>query len=269
MSGSPSTPSSTSTSSEVDALAYHPHDICEAAVNIVLRQVNTIQYLLQSVEQVSGQPFTRDRIKCLSASPSSSGNGLTAERVYAGYMWRSVGPQSRAKDIVLLEEHVFRLFNSKAAAAAEEKNSGSTIVTEVEKTEQMLLASQQSLLHQTERNLRHELIHAFDDARGIIESADCLHQACSEIRAARLSGDCFMSQEARKGRFNFFDGGQKCVRRRAIMAVDRNPVCRGFSERAVETVLQKCYSDYEPFAAPIYAMGSYGDEQFPNETLNT
>ncbi|GET93238.1 hypothetical protein, conserved [Leishmania tarentolae] len=272
---------------------YSPHDVCEAAVDYVLRHVNTVQYMIQSMEEITGKPFLRDRIKCLPAVPHgktscSATTGLNPDRVFAGYMWRSARSDCQAKDVVLLEDHIVRFFNMKNAAAFLNKEKGvhesatsspTTLdaaatassspftTSRPSQLECLLAGSQLPVLEQVERNIRHELVHAFDDARGMIESSDCVHQACSEIRAARLSGDCFVGQEVRKGRFNFFEGGQKCVRRRAIMAVDRNPVCRGFSERAVDTVFSKCYSDYEPFAAPIYALGSYGDKQFANGTL--
>ncbi|KAK7199882.1 Peptidase M76 family [Novymonas esmeraldas] len=263
---------------------YSPHEVCEAAVDYVLRNVNTVQYMIQSIEGITGAAFQRHRIKCLprvphgSASPTPTA-GLTPDRVLAGYMWHSARSDCRAKDIVLMEDHIVRLFNTKHAAAFLKKDKGDhqtqpaassstpSVVGEPSRLERLLTGSQQPVLQEVERNIRHELVHAFDDARGRIESSDCVHQACSEIRAARLSGDCFVGQEARKGRFNIFDGGQKCVRRRAIIAVDHNPVCRGFSERAVETAFHKCYSDYEPFAAPIYALGSYGDAHFTNGTL--
>ena len=272
------------TETNVDNL-FSPHDVCEAAVEYVLRNVNTVQYLIRSIEEVTGTSFQRDRIKCLPLVPyrgaAYDAAGLTPDRVFAGYMWRSARADCKAKDVVLLEDHIIRLFNAKQAESflqkkqsEEAKNdapssslSSPSPSTSPQLLQELLVDSQQPVLHQVERNIRHELIHAFDDARGTIESSDCVHQACSEIRAARLSGDCFVGQEMRKGRFNFFEGGQKCVRRRAVMAVERNPVCRGFSERAVDTVLTKCYSDYEPFAAPVYSLGSYGDTQFPNGTL--
>ncbi|CAJ1012648.1 putative Peptidase M76 family [Leishmania naiffi] len=276
----------------VDSL-YSPHDVCEAAVDYVLRNVNTIQYMIQSIEEITGKPFLRDRIKCLPLAPRNgapcvSTRGLTPDRVYAGYIWRSGRSDCQTKDVVLLEDHVARLFSMKHAANFLKKDTGDNECTSSSPStsrtaaaaasspsttasppqlERLLVESQLPVLEQVERSIRHELVHAFDDARGAIEYSDCMHQACSEIRAARLSGDCFVGQEMRKGRFNFFEGGQKCVRRRAVIAVDRNPVCRGFSERAVDTVFRKCYSDYEPFAAPIYSLGSYGHAQFANGTL--
>ncbi|KAG8346235.1 putative Peptidase M76 family [Trypanosoma vivax] len=223
------------------------HRVCEAAVDEVLATVNTVQYIIQSIEQISHAPFRRERIKCVSLKPKTDrGNAAAAclmdGSTAAGYMWRRARDDCEKGDILLLEEHVVN------------PQSVDTPGKEVVLDGKTLLA--------VERSLRHELIHAFDDVRGFVEAADCSHQACSEIRAARLSGDCFVGEEFRRGRFDPLSGGMKCVRRRAIMAVDKNPLCRDFSERAVERVFQRCYSDYEPFAAPIYAMGSYGKERF-------
>lgn len=274
----------TSASSPAPRFA-NAHDLCEASVEYVLEHVNTVQYLLQSIEGITGHPFTRDRIKCLPAVPSlpyprqqrvprsprstspekenhtaAAPGSLTLrpDLVFAGYMWRRARPDCDKGDIVLVEDH---LPQSKDLDAKTTTKGAPASRTE------LLTKGYQKVLQQTERNLRHELIHAFDDARGFVESADCTHQACSEIRAARLSGDCFASEEAKKGRFSFFQGGLQCVRRRAVLAVEMNPVCKGFSERAVETVFQRCYSDYEPYVAPVYALGSYGEESFANSTL--
>ncbi|TQD94727.1 hypothetical protein C1H46_019670 [Malus baccata] len=46
----------------------------------------------------------------------------------------------------------------------------------------------------------HELIHAFDDCRAKnLDWANCAHHACSEIRAAHLSGDCHYKRELLRG----------------------------------------------------------------------
>ncbi|ESS68035.1 hypothetical protein TCDM_03185 [Trypanosoma cruzi Dm28c] len=223
------------------------HQQCEAAVNEVLATVNTVQYLIKSIEEITGKPFHRERIKCVTlnrcihsgGAVGNNGSGLLDGNVMAGYMWRRAREDCEKGDILLVEE----LMVGKAG------NSGTNI-------------PDKRTIETVERNLRHELIHAFDDTRGMIEASDCIHQACSEIRAARLSGDCFVGEELKRGRLDPLRSGMRCVKRRAILAVEKNPVCRGFSERAVERVFQRCYSDYEPFAAPIYAMGSYGEEKF-------
>lgn len=232
------------------SVSNSPHELCDASVDFVLRNVNTIQYLIQSIEKITQQPFLRSRIKCISSSPLPSTKSSSA-----GYMWRSVPHQRVMKgDIVLLEDQLVKTAN---------KN-----FFEKELNPETLETSFKSVLHQVEKDLRHELVHAFDDARGEVDPYDCFHQACSEIRAARLSGDCFVNEEAKKMRWNLFAGGKECVRRRAVLAVETNPICRGFSDRAVEKMFPRCYFDYEPFAAPIYAMGSYGTQTFPNSTLS-
>eukprot|EP00759_Apiculatamorpha_spiralis_P040451 PhF_6_TR39016/c0_g1_i2/m.58393/K18156/ATP23, XRCC6BP1; mitochondrial inner membrane protease ATP23 len=106
-----------------------------------------------------------------------------------------------------------------------------------------------------ERALRHELIHAYDDTRAEIEPANCYHHACSEIRAARLSGECLYSQEYKRGGYYPGSAGMQCVRRRASLSVRENPYCRGMEEKSVDKVFEKCYRDYEPFVAPLMMMG--------------
>lgn len=233
--------------------SFSAHELCEASVDYVLRRVNTIQYLIRSIEDISGELFSRERIKCTSSSPRLD-HTPKASVVSAGYMWRSV-PQHRYEkgDIVLLEDHLAPYLNRKPS--------------NVELSDGELEKHYPKALHYVERNVRHELVHAFDDTRGEIDSTNCLHHACSEIRAARLSGDCLVSEEIRKGRFNLATSGRECVRRRATMALETNPICRGFSERAVDKAFPQCYWDYEPFASPVYAMGSYGEAIFPNGTL--
>lgn len=105
-----------------------------------------------------------------------------------------------------------------------------------------------------ERLVTHELIHQYDDARALVEPTDCLHHACSEIRAARLSGDCRWDIERRRGAWwlDFSAKGKRCVERRARQAVDLNPSCRGRAGGYVADVWEACYHDYEPFIRPPF-----------------
>lgn len=43
--------------------------------------------------------------------------------------------------------------------------------------------------------LTHELIHSYDYCRAHVDWSDDKHLACSEIRAASLSGECFFWKE--------------------------------------------------------------------------
>ena len=48
----------------------------------------------------------------------------------------------------------------------------------------------------------HELVHAYDHCRGAdLDWGSCEHHACSEVRAASLSGDCKFKQEFLRGNF--------------------------------------------------------------------
>jgi inner membrane protease ATP23 len=51
--------------------------------------------------------------------------------------------------------------------------------------------------------LTHELLHAYDHCRAAnLDWTNCEHHACSEIRAANLSGDCHWKRELNRGNFN-------------------------------------------------------------------
>jgi len=203
------------------------HKECQAHVAAVLREVNTVKYLTEALQQL-GRAWRPEQVKCVSGRqlPSSAFDSDGRPLAMAGYIWRDIGEHTKRGDILLHEE---------------------------------ALHSQADV----ERSLRHELIHAFDDARGFLDPSNCYHQACSEIRAARLSGDCFVAEEIRRGHFDLFTSGKRCVERRAGMAVERNPMCRGFGSRAVDAVMGRCYRDYEPFVAPLYHMGSWPSPHGP------
>lgn len=74
--------------------------------------------------------------------------------------------------------------------------------------------------------LVHEAVHAFDQCRAQIDWSNCVHHACSEIRAAALSGDCNFGREVMIRRNVGFGGQfQRCVKRRAEISVGMNPNC--------------------------------------------
>jgi mitochondrial inner membrane protease ATP23 len=118
----------------------------------------------------------------------------------------------------------------------------------------------------------HELIHAYDHCRARVDWTDCVHHACSEIRAANLSGDCFLSKEVggrraaragacstadacawlpqlRRGFWGVAQQQQVCVRRRALLSVQHNPNCAGpgVAAAAVDTAFAACFADTAPF----------------------
>ena len=71
----------------------------------------------------------------------------------------------------------------------------------------------------TTRAIAHELIHAYDQCRAKMDYQNIEHLACTEIRAAALSGDCDIAAEFDRGNFNLKGQHQACVKRRAIAAI--------------------------------------------------
>lgn len=104
--------------------------------------------------------------------------------------------------------------------------------------------------------LAHELIHAIDMCRAKMDPLhNCMHLACTEIRAENLSGECNMSWEFLRGKLDgWFGHGQQCVRRRAIDSVRANPNCTANAELFVDAAMERCYKDTFPF------------ERHPNQT---
>jgi len=100
-----------------------------------------------------------------------------------------------------------------------------------------------------EDTIAHELIHAFDHCKFNVDWSNLRHHACSEIRAANLSGDCRWSREIQRRNFSFSKQHQACVKRRAYISVLQNPACKSpeMAERAVNEVWESCFKDTRPF----------------------
>jgi len=100
-----------------------------------------------------------------------------------------------------------------------------------------------------EDTLAHELVHAYDNKKFNVDWRNCLHHACTEIRASSLSGDCKFTREFLRGHFRFAKHHQTCVKRRAVLSLRQNPACSapGVAERAVAEVFRSCFQDTRPF----------------------
>ncbi|XP_051248798.1 mitochondrial inner membrane protease ATP23 homolog isoform X2 [Dicentrarchus labrax] len=110
----------------------------------------------------------------------------------------------------------------------------------------------QNNIHQQSHMTRvvtHELIHAFDHCRAHVDwFNNYKHLACSEIRAANLSGDCAFNNEAARFNFGLKQHHQECVRGRALRSIlaVRN-VSRKEAEKIVDEVFDTCFNDHAPF----------------------
>ncbi|GAC77528.1 ku70-binding protein [Moesziomyces antarcticus T-34] len=101
-----------------------------------------------------------------------------------------------------------------------------------------------------EDTLAHEMVHWFDHCRFLVDWSNLRHHACSEIRAASLSGDCNWAREWQRRNYGFKLQHQKCVKRRAVISILANPACNGDKEKAertVDEVFDSCFRDTRPF----------------------
>ncbi|XP_020490447.1 mitochondrial inner membrane protease ATP23 homolog [Labrus bergylta] len=110
----------------------------------------------------------------------------------------------------------------------------------------------QNNIHQQSHMTRvvtHELIHAFDHCRANVDwFNNYRHLACSEIRAANLSGDCTFNNELARFNFGMKQHHQECVRGRALRSIlaVRN-ISRKEAEKIVDDVFDTCFNDHAPF----------------------
>ena len=172
------------------------------------------QHVQYLVEELRllGREMTRDHVKCV----GTGSRGMSALTGTGGYIWTDTPDGGLRKGDITVSQR--------------DCNSSHTMSTA----------------------LRHEMIHAFDDARANVDPSNCFHQACSEIRASRLSGECAISEELLRGRSMSGDGsglalGEQCVKRRAILSVEQNPACSRLAEASVDQVWEQCLADNAPF----------------------
>ncbi|KAI1200112.1 peptidase M76 family-domain-containing protein [Nemania serpens] len=104
-----------------------------------------------------------------------------------------------------------------------------------------------------EDTLAHEMVHAWDHLRWKMDwvgDKDLKHAACTEIRAAMLSGECRWSKEALTRRnWTLTQQFQDCVRKRAVESVKYRPRCKDDVQavKVVNQVWDSCFSDTRPF----------------------
>ncbi|KAK4689003.1 hypothetical protein P7C73_g1106, partial [Tremellales sp. Uapishka_1] len=100
-----------------------------------------------------------------------------------------------------------------------------------------------------EDTMAHELVHAWDHCKFNVDWTNLRHHACSEIRAANLSGECRLTREFGRGFYAFSKHHQTCVKRRAVLSVMANPGCdsQEMAEKTVNEVWESCFKDTRPF----------------------
>ncbi|KAH6810200.1 Ku70-binding family protein [Perilla frutescens var. frutescens] len=95
----------------------------------------------------------------------------------------------------------------------------------------------------------HELIHAYDECRAKnLDWKNCYHQACAEIRAYALGGQCHYLREYFRGYTNLRGHEQECVKRLTTLSARANPNCSEYMiKMAIDAIWETCYNDKSPF----------------------
>ncbi|XP_076862557.1 mitochondrial inner membrane protease ATP23 homolog [Brachyhypopomus gauderio] len=124
-------------------------------------------------------------------------------------------------------------------------------------TSQIVLC--QNNIHQQahmNRVVTHELIHAFDHCRAHVDWFNNFkHLACSEIRAANLSGECSFTNELSRFNFGLKQHHQECVRNRAVRSILAvRKISREKAEKVVDEVFDSCFHDHTPFGRIPHSM---------------
>ncbi|CAM9907478.1 unnamed protein product [Ascophyllum nodosum] len=74
-----------------------------------------------------------------------------------------------------------------------------------------------------DHTMAHELVHAYDQCRVKLDRSNCLHVACTEIRASNTSGECSFNMEFLRGNWRWGGQQKECVKRRAELSLKATP----------------------------------------------
>mmetsp|Transcript_26067 Transcript_26067/g.63619 ORF Transcript_26067/g.63619 Transcript_26067/m.63619 type:complete len:246 (+) Transcript_26067:116-853(+) len=235
------------TSQETEKAAYKK--TCDGYIEQGLQNNPTIQFLIQNLVDM-GCPPPAGFMRCLDCEgkPVSGGFGMLQEE--------SVDKSSLSSSSSSLKVGDRSNFRDKPDCTRPRQDILDQFQREKEGKSKLSLRPeiyicQEHVAGPQHANtiLAHELIHAIDMCRTKMDPLhNCMHLACTEIRAENLSGECNMSWEFMRGKLDGWLGhGQECVRRRAIDSVRANPNCTKNASAYVDAAMERCYKDTFPF----------------------
>ncbi|KAL3757925.1 hypothetical protein ACHAWU_002845 [Discostella pseudostelligera] len=220
------------------------NETCEKYVKNGLNRNVTVQFLYERLLQMGCAP-PKNMIRCLDCKDSQRAGGFgVVEEIDMSATAASTTTDKQKSDQY-----------SKCAQTKQEIDT--LLAKERDGDAKLRLLPQIYLCQQHLRNethahesMVHELIHAVDMCRTKMDPINnCIHLACTEIRAENLSGECHWLREVQNGRMltDFLGHGAKCVKRRAQLSVKANPNCAEKAEEYVEAAFERCYKDTFPF----------------------
>jgi inner membrane protease ATP23 len=101
-----------------------------------------------------------------------------------------------------------------------------------------------------EDTMAHEMVHAWDHLKFKVENDNLRHQACLEVRASTLSGECRFAREFfTRNQWSITEQLQRCVRRRATLSMMARPGVKDEAHASgiVNQVFESCSKDVRPF----------------------
>mmetsp|Transcript_23457 Transcript_23457/g.56639 ORF Transcript_23457/g.56639 Transcript_23457/m.56639 type:complete len:252 (-) Transcript_23457:1097-1852(-) len=210
-------------------------ETCEKYVKKGLNRNVTVQFLYERLLQLGCSP-PENLIRCLDCKDSQRGGGFGA-----------VEEIDVASKKINKNDSCAQSKKEIDALLAKQRDGGATLRLVPE-----IYLCQQHLRDEThaQEAMVHELIHAVDMCRTKMDPIkNCIHLACTEIRAENLSGECHWLREMQNGRMltNVVGHGAKCVKRRAQLSVKANPNCADKAEEYVDAAFERCYKDTFPF----------------------
>jgi Peptidase M76 family len=226
--------------------------LCNAWVESGLTKNKSIQFLLQTLIDSGCSPPDKF-IRCMNCKqPQAGGFGVVLEQ---SIVLNDANTATSDRKTTTSDAAAASALNSKEQCQRTAKeiqdqfrraNAGSSqlkLLPDIFVCQQYM--EDEHMVHKT---VHHELIHAIDLCR--IREMDplrnCIHLACTELRAENLSGECSLWREL--PRITHFAGhGQECVRRRTILSVRANPNCAQRAEEYVTAALPRCFQDYYPY----------------------
>lgn len=213
---------------------------CDSYVRTGLNRNVTVQFLYERLMQLGCKP-PDNLIRCLDCGDTQQGGGFgVVEEIDVGTTTGDSKAMSRDDSCAQTKIDIDALL-------AKQRDSGTKLrlVPEIYLCQQHL--RNESHAHEA---MVHELIHAVDMCRTKMDPIkNCIHLACTEIRAENLSGECHWLRELQSGRLvtDFSGHGAKCVKRRAELSVKANPNCADKAAEYVDAAFERCYKDTFPF----------------------
>lgn len=213
---------------------------CDKHVASGLSRNVTIQFLLQQLEKMNCQP-PPGFIRCTDCGDKKAGAGfgVVQETVLQG-----TGDDEAQQRLMSLPQCQRSLHDLKDQLQAHKEGTSSL------KLKPEIFLCQQHVRNESHahQSMVHELIHAIDMCRTKMDPLhNCIHLACTEIRAENLSGECSVMNEIGRMNHKFPNHGKVCVKRRAALSLQANPNCSERADEYIEAAFERCYKDTFPF----------------------